>query len=369
MRMQLSIPLEPLKEKGVLDRMRGREPAQHAYAHAKNLVITGDFSADAIRKLEGESGIDLAMEFAAEWDALLEEVAFQLGKDCRYEADERAFVAEVVKAFRVSRARAELALGRASARIFAHILVGRIEGDTLSEKDVADLDAIARKLGLSEDGKVKAMVATLKARVEQSLGNALADGMVSDAEWESFLALCRNLRVNISNLGELEQAVALARDRWRVLHGTMTPSPCPDLKLGKDESVYFRGPAEWYEYRKVRQRIDYGGFSGRIRIAKGLSFRYGSVAYRAPSVDELLLIATGDLVLTNKRALFLSAKGANKSIPWRSVVRVSMNSHNEFVLEKATGKSPVLNVTGATVGHRFLCAFVAERLLENWASA
>jgi hypothetical protein len=72
------------------------------------------------------------------------------------------------------------------------------------------------------------------------------------------------------------------------------------------------------------------------------------VGYRAPSVDELKLIRSGDLVMTNKRVILLSTIGDNKSIRWNAVVRVSMESHNTFELEKATGKSPVIDVKDAT---------------------
>lgn len=159
----------------------------------------------------------------------------------------------------------------------------------------------------------------------------------------------------------------MANRRWKVLHGPLEPHDCPDLTLQRGEEVFFRGEADWHEYRKVRQRVDYGGLTGRFRIARGLSFRYGSMAYRAPSVDELQLIRSGDLVMTNKRVILLSTIGDNKSIRWSAVVRVSMESHNTFELEKATGKSPVIDVKSATVGEQFLSAQMAYRLLEQSA--
>lgn len=60
------------------------------------------------------------------------------------------------------------------------------------------------------------------------------------------------------------------------------------------------------EARAVRQTI--GGYGGpSIRMAKGVSFRFGGVSARSVSHDELKKIDQGTLVLTNKRLIFLGS--------------------------------------------------------------
>jgi hypothetical protein len=237
----------------------------------------------------------------------------------------------------------------------------------LSDADRDALLAAAKRLGVPDDD-----VNTLAAEVASPLLSKLverlnADGLVSDVEWDELWTTLRKLRITADPLPPFIQELAMANRRWKVLHGPLEARDCPDLTLQRGEEVFFRGEADWHEYRKVRRRVDYGGLAGRFRIARGLSFRYGSIGYRSPAKDELQLIRSGDLVMTDKRVILLSAIGDNKSIRWSSVVRVSMESHNTFELEKATGKSPVIDVKSASVGDQFLSAQMAFRLLVRSA--
>ena len=61
------------------------------------------------------------------------------------------------------------------------------------------------------------------------------------------------------------------------------------------------------EPRSVRYTV--GGYAGpSIRVAKGLSFRVGSIAAHSESHEELRNIDKGSLVLSNKRLIFLGSK-------------------------------------------------------------
>ena len=88
----------------------------------------------------------------------------------------------------------------------------------------------------------------------------------------------------------------------------LTPIPNPPIILKKNETAYLvLGNMALHEPRAVRQT--YGGYAGpTIRVAKGVSFRVGSVAARSESHDELRNIDQGSLVLTNKRLIFTGSK-------------------------------------------------------------
>jgi hypothetical protein len=367
MKITLPIPPEPLGKPSLADRFWDRTPEQHAFALAKNAVIAGDFDPDRIKLIAVESGVDLFETFRAKWVDLLEEVVFHLGGDVKYEGHEQAFIANVIRSFAIKREEAEQAVMKASRRIFTDLAARVAAKRELTDADVAALDHAGRRLGLTESAREEIVSEACWRVIERHALAIRDDGLVNDEEWSDLATLLRKLRMNVNRGGPIFRDVLLARDRWRVMYGELEPVACPDLTLQKNESVYFRGEADWYEYRKVRQRVDYAGISGRFRIAKGLSFRYGSIGYSAPSVDELKLIRSGELVLTNKRAMLMSSLGDNKAIRWSAVLRVSMESHNTFELEKATGKSPVIDVRGATVGNPFLSAQIACRLLEGSA--
>lgn len=364
MGIRLPLKTEAFEEPSVADRLLGRTPAQHAFAKAKNAVIAGEFDAALIRDLAAASGVDILGTFHDRWVALLEDVVVALGSDARYDGVEKELIARYVKAFAIRREEAEGAVAKASRRIYLELVRRAVSDGELTDADRDALMAAAKRLSIGEADVNRLASEAIQPLVEEMCASLRDDGLVTDEEWNRFTRTLRQLSVVHNPNHELFAGVALAHERWRVLHGAIEPHECSDLTLQKGEEVFFRGEADWHEYRKVRQRVDYGGLAGRFRIARGLSFRYGSIGYRAPSVDELKLIRSGDLVMTNRRVILLSAIGDNKSIRWNAVVRVSMESHNTFELEKATGKSPVIDVKDATIGHRFLAGQLAYRLLE-----
>jgi hypothetical protein len=101
----------------------------------------------------------------------------------------------------------------------------------------------------------------------------------------------------------------------------LTPVPNPPiiLKKGEEACIVFGG-ISLLEPRAVRQT--YGGYAGpTIRVAKGVSFRMGSVAARSESHDELRNIDQGTLVLTNKRLIFIGSKRTT-NIDLRKIVAI-----------------------------------------------
>lgn len=364
--MWIKLPLEtePFEQPGTMDRLLGRTPAQHAFARAKNAVIAGEFDPAMILKLAAETGVDILGKYHDRWVALLEEVVVALGSDERYDGAEKEFIARYVKSFAIKREEAERAVARASRTLFKGVLARLVADGALSDADKEEMQRAAKRLAVPPEEIYPLLGEVISPMVMDVARSLQEDGLVSDDEWERLQTMLDKLSATYDPASPFFAELALAHERWRVLYGPLEARECPDLTLQRGEEVFFRGEADWHEYRKVRQRVDYAGLTGRFRIARGLSFRYGSVGYRAPSVDELQLVRSGDLVMTNKRVILLSQIGDNKSIRWSAVVRVSMESHNTFELEKATGKSPVIDVKSASVGHRFLAAQMAYRLLE-----
>ena len=76
--------------------------------------------------------------------------------------------------------------------------------------------------------------------------------------------------------------------------------------LKKDEKIALRIPYVIYaEERSKRKSTGYSGTS--IRVAKGLSFRVGSVGESTYS-HEITNLDQGDLIITNKRYFFVGSK-------------------------------------------------------------
>ena len=108
----------------------------------------------------------------------------------------------------------------------------------------------------------------------------------------------------------------------------------------KNELCYFQTEVKFYEYRKVTRRIRYGGPAVRIKIVKGLYWRAADYGVQVISDDVLMLIDSGNLFLTNKRMIFMGAKG-NKVTKLNNILDFNPYS-NGIEIQKASGKSPFI---------------------------
>jgi len=120
------------------------------------------------------------------------------------------------------------------------------------------------------------------------------------------------------------------------------PSITSDIKLMKEENLraVLRG-AQWMEYRKVATgRSTSHGIGGRVKIAKGLYYRYGVSQTASERLDLLKAIDSGDLYFTNQRIIFRGGTG-NKNIPFDKIRKVSPTMVG-LKIERESGKDVYL---------------------------
>ena len=116
------------------------------------------------------------------------------------------------------------------------------------------------------------------------------------------------------------------------------PSIDSDVSLKKAETLHVKlGSINWMEYRKVRTgRVSGHGVTGRIKIAKGVYYRYGTGQMKAESMDQLTQIDSGDLYVTNKGFFFRGHLG-NKTLPFDKILQPTPLPKG-LKMEKDTGK-------------------------------
>lgn len=112
-----------------------------------------------------------------------------------------------------------------------------------------------------------------------------------------------------------------------------------DIKLKKNENLHVKlRDVRWMEHRKVSTgRGSYNGLSGRIKLAKGLSYRYGTGEFSRETMNQLTELDSGDLYVTNK-GFFFRGKIGNKNIDHDNVVMLRPSTIG-FVIERQTGKA------------------------------
>jgi hypothetical protein len=131
-----------------------------------------------------------------------------------------------------------------------------------------------------------------------------------------------------------------------------------DVNLQKSEVCYFHEYANWYEYRTVTHRTNYGVTTARIKIMKGVYYRVGSIKTSPVKSEELKLIKLGDLYLTNKRIIFVG-NSKNSTIHINKILSFTPYSDG-LTIEKETGKSPTITMSNAEI----FCLILARLMKE-----
>lgn len=136
----------------------------------------------------------------------------------------------------------------------------------------------------------------------------------------------------------------------------------PDVNLRKKEYAYYAyndNDITWSEERTKTSRINYGGLTGSIHIAKGLNYRLGSIKTDIQHETYLKEIFRGALLLTNKRIILGNNDGV-KAYPFTRLLRVIPYS-DAVVLCSESGKKVILQ--GFTDAEPF--EIILDRLLTE----
>lgn len=166
-----------------------------------------------------------------------------------------------------------------------------------------------------------------------------SDQRISPEEENELNELTKNLNVDLNLDNNSKSAFQKMKLFWKIENGDI-PVIEANINLQKKEVCYFVTNVKWYEMRTVTKRINYGGPTLSIKIAKGLYWRTGSMNVQNVSQDIMKLIDIGTLYLTNKRLIFMGQKN-NKTINLNKILDFTCYK-NGFDIQKDTGKSPFI---------------------------
>ena len=139
---------------------------------------------------------------------------------------------------------------------------------------------------------------------------------------------------------------------WQLDNGLFA-GVAADLILQKNEICLFTLPTvELLEKKSVTTRVGYSGFSSRIKITKGLSYRLGS--YNVSSTKEMVDVSKGKglLNVTTKRILFKNADGVT-TINSNAIVDLEPFK-DAVIIFKATGKPITIRTADAVSLYKYI---------------
>jgi AraC-like DNA-binding protein len=228
----------------------------------------------------------------------------------------------------------------------------------LSDAEKSALDQLAQELRVSEDVLTRLTQVQAQAILQDAVDRVLDDRRYSPDEEQAIRTLAGSVGGELTVSEATQRTLDRYRRLWHIDNGELESIPV-DITLFKGERCYLEAFASWYELRTRTTSISYGGPVVSIRIAKGIRYRLGNVTPIRHTKEELTLIDSGSVYITDRRVIFMGSK-RNSTLRFTSLL--GFTPYTDGVeLEKSTGRSPVLTISGADIDvfHAVLAAAMA----------
>ena len=142
---------------------------------------------------------------------------------------------------------------------------------------------------------------------------------------------------------EQEELYKKQVEQWQTEDLSKYATKLSELKLKKAEYAIYSPNSQitWSESRSRTKRINYGGFTSTIHIAKGLNYRIGSIRTAFQKEEYMKQIVTGTLALTNKRIIVTNGTEAKSYLFTRLLRMVPYDDGVELISD--SGKKVILS--------------------------
>ena len=328
--------IEPQRP-GFLRRLVGGKLPENAFVEIQNLLAT-----HAIKDLSAAQIITILSDHSIPREEAMPGLADFYNTALRYYLRDTALSAEEreeLKQFRYVLDLDEATANEVEADFlrtkFRDELKKALDDDHLSDDEKRKLERMADNFSLSEEVRTQIYKEEVHAIVQEAFNRAIEDRRLTAEEEQRLVKMSENLGATWSYDGLAQQEVKRFKLLARIDAGDLPVIQTP-VRLQRGEVCHAEFPSSLHEMRTVTKRVNYHGPTGRIRIMKGLSWRYGSVSVNRITSEELRQLDSGVLYITNKRLLF---DGKLKSVqtPFKKIIKFTLYKDG-IQIEKETGR-------------------------------
>lgn len=335
----------PLEQPGFVGRLLGRRPKQNALRAIHNSLA--DHAPRELTAADVEnvlSEYELPRNEAADGLRTLYRTALEYRvRDLRLSDEEMADLQHLRYVPGLEEAVANGVESELLREKYRNALKSAIADGHLSEAERATLDAVAVNFSLPADVKASIYKDEVQAVVQEAFNRAIADERLTAEEEERLAAMTASLGVTMTHDENTRRRIERCRLLAQIENGQL-PKVSTDLLLQRGETCHARFDCSLHELRTVTRAVAYHGPSGRIRIMKGLSWRYGYVNVHRVTNEQLKSIGSGTLLITNKRLLF-NGRTRNVSLPLTRIVHFALFTDG-LQIEKDRGKDQFFRGAG-----------------------
>lgn len=235
--------------------------------------------------------------------------------------------------------------GEVAENVYKEELENALADGRIDEDERKFLNRIGEDLQLKDEFVKDIFQKKAGERIKEHLDSVVASGRLSPENEKELEALTSNLGIEL-NITDKDQAhLDKFKLYWQIENGELPVLDAP-VRLFRGESCHFMTPCNWLEMVTETRRINYGGPTLRLKIAKGVYWRAGSLGVNRVSKDVWRTIDSGRLFLTNKRIIFMGSR-RNRVIRLNTILDFTAY-RNGVDIQKARGKSPFLEFSADT---------------------
>jgi hypothetical protein len=333
-----------LKEPTFFQKILGKVPTENALIEINNLLFkhqpnVDKISVDNIISIANKYKINFNKKFKDSRKELFNSFLKYCLMDEKLEDSEILQLSHLKEILMLNEKDIEELITIETERIYEKHVKQAVSDGKLEDFEKENLEKLKKDLLISNEVADEIYGKNAKDILQKFIDGAISDERLSPEEEIQINEVSKSLGINLSMDEKSKTVLEKYKLYWQIENDEL-PTIISDINIQKSEKLHFSTYVKWLEQRTVTKRINYGGPTARIKIAKGIYYRTGSMGVQRVSEDIWQTIDTGQIYLTNKRLIFMGGKG-NKTIALNKILDIKPYT-NGVDIQKETGKSPFL---------------------------
>ena len=346
--MEYPVKKHELLKPNLIQRIFKTVPKRIALIELTNFIAAGEpkeLELPTAEQILGKYRFDARKVFKSELLRLFRDFILYYLADLKLSSDEKANLSALKALFNLKDKEVQQIFADVGKGLYKQEVEKAVADGQLTEDERKHLAALKQELTLEETLADKIYKSVSSTFYTKKLSDAMADERIS-ADEEKELAV---IRESLGITDEPDEYTKGLYDRyklyWLIENGDIPAIAKDQLKihLPRGEECYFISDIVWNEPRRRKYNVSYGGMTYRYKIAKGLYFRMGSLDLKPMADEEMTPIDSGTLYLTNRRLIFMGARGS-KNIKLQRILDLELFKDG-VLIKKDAGKSPFLKIS------------------------
>ena len=338
------LELKPLKEPSFFQKILKKEPSENALIEINNLLVKNQpdiekITIDNIIEISKKYKTNLKQKFKKQRIEIFTKFLQYCLIDDKLEDIEIKQLAHLRDILMLKMLDVDEIIEQETEKIYDKHVKDAVSDGILEDIEKENLEKLKADLLISDEVADEIYSKNAKEILQNFIDGAVSDERVSPDEENQMNEIAKSLGIKVEMDDKTKDVLDRFKLYWQIENSEL-PEIVPDINIQKSEKLHFSTYISWLEQRRVTKRVNYGGPTARIKLAKGVYYRAGSLGVQRVSEDVWQTIDSGQLYLTNKRLIFMGEKG-NKTIRINKILDINPYS-NGVDIQKETGKSPFL---------------------------